>query len=59
MNTIATTFKLKVAKGVPAGTRFGLALDALFAKKGEYVVLVGVNFRTSKRNIDEPLFAKF
>ena len=40
VNTIATTFKLKVAKGVPAGTRFGLALDALFAKKGEYVVLV-------------------
>ena len=40
VDTIATTFKLKVAKGVPAGTRFGLALDALFAKKGEYVVLV-------------------
>ena len=23
------------------------------------VTLVGVNFRTAKRNIDEPLFAKF
>ena len=40
VNTIAATFNLKVAKGVPVGTRFGLALDALFAKKGEYVVLV-------------------
>ena len=40
VNAIAATFKLKVEKGVPAGTRFGLALDALFAKKGEYVVLV-------------------
>ena len=40
VESIATAFKLKVAKGVPVGTRFGLALDALFAKKGEYVVLV-------------------
>ena len=40
VDTLAVTFKLKVAKGLPAGTRFGLALDALFAKKGEYVVLV-------------------
>ena len=40
VDTIAATFNLKVAKGVPVGTRFGLALDALFAKKGEYVVLV-------------------
>ena len=40
VDSIAATFKLKVAKGVPAGTRFGLALDALFAKGGEYVVLV-------------------
>ena len=23
------------------------------------VTLVGINFRTAKRNIDEPLFAKF
>ena len=40
VDTIATAFKLKVEKDVPVGTRFGLALDALFAKKGEYVVLV-------------------
>ena len=40
VDTIATTFRIKVAKGVPVGTRFGLALDALFAKNGEYVVLV-------------------
>ena len=40
VESIATAFKLKVAKGVPAGTRFGLVLDALFAKEGEYVVLV-------------------
>ena len=37
---IAATFGLEVDVRPPAGTRFGLALDALFAKRGEYVVLV-------------------
>ena len=37
---IAAAFGIRIAQGKPAGTRFGLALDALFAKSGEYVVLV-------------------
>ena len=37
---IAATFGLKIAQDKPVGTRFGLALDALYAKRGEYVVLV-------------------
>ena len=37
---LVATFGLKIAKNVPVGTRFGLALDALYAKKGSYVVLV-------------------
>ena len=37
---LAAAFGLKIAKDVPVGTRFGLALDALYAKKGSYVVLV-------------------
>ena len=40
VNGIAVAHGLEVDKGVPVGTRFGLVLDALFAKKGEYVVLV-------------------
>ena len=37
---IAATFGVEVAPDKPVGTRFGLVLDALFAKRGEYVVLV-------------------
>ena len=37
---IAARFGLEVDTAKPVGTRFGLALDALFAKRGEYVVLV-------------------
>ena len=37
---IAATFALEVDATKPVGTRFGLALDALFAKHGQYVVLV-------------------
>ena len=37
---IAATFGLKVPQKKPVGTRFGLALDALAAKNGEYVVLI-------------------
>ena len=37
---IAATFGLRIAQDKPIGTRFGLALDALYAKSGEYVVLV-------------------
>lgn len=37
---IAATFGLTVDAKPPVGTRFGLALDALFAAHGEYVVLV-------------------
>ena len=40
VNSLAAAFRLKVDKSVPVGTRFGLVLDALFAKKGSYVVLV-------------------
>ena len=37
---IAAKFGIEVAQDNPVGTRFGLALDALYAKSGEYVVLV-------------------
>ena len=37
---IAAKFGIEVAQDKPVGTRFGLALDALYAKSGEYVVLV-------------------
>ena len=37
---IASSFGLEVDAKKPVGTRFGLALDALFAKRGQYVVLV-------------------
>ena len=37
---IAAKFRLKAARGGPVGTRFGMTLDALFEKHGEYVVLV-------------------
>ena len=40
VNGIAAAFRLKVDRHAPVWTRFGLALDALFAKKGQYVVLV-------------------
>ena len=40
VNALAATFRLKVDRRAPVGTRFGLVLDALFAKKGPYVVLV-------------------
>ena len=36
----AAAFGLKIAKGNPAGVKFGAFLDALYAKHGEYVVLV-------------------
>ena len=36
----AAAFGLKIAKGQPAGVKFGAFLDALYAKHGEYVVLV-------------------
>ena len=37
---IAAKFGIEVAQDKPVGTRFGLALDALYARGGEYVVLV-------------------
>ena len=37
---MAAAFGVEIAQDKPVGTRFGLALDALFAKSGEYVVLV-------------------
>ena len=37
---IAAAFGMEIVQDKPVGTRFGLALDALFAKSGEYVVLV-------------------
>ena len=37
---IAAKFSLEVDATKPVGVRFGLALDALFAKHGQYVVLI-------------------
>ena len=37
---IAATFALEIDATKPVGTRFGQALDALFEKHGQYVVLV-------------------
>ena len=59
--TFVWVFEFKFNKSTKAAVRQIREKGYAAAYKGDRrpVTLVGVNFRTAKRNIDEPLFAKF
>ena len=59
--TFVWVFEFKFNKSTSAAVRQIREKGYAAAYKGDRrpVTLVGVNFRTAKRNIDEPLFAKF
>ena len=59
--TFVWVFEFKFNKSTKAAVRQIREKGYAAAYKGDKrpVTLVGVNFRTAKRNIDEPLFAKF